>query len=66
MTDILTAIVTSVPWWLRLTLAIALIGGGGGVLWYVSLRIGVLLVGAGTILLCFSEKTKAEKSGYRF
>jgi hypothetical protein len=66
MTDLLTSIVTSVPWYLRLLLALAFIVAGGLVLWFVSLRLGIVLLGGGFVLLMFSGQTDSEKNGYRF
>ena len=66
MTDILTSIVTSVPWWIRLTLALALLALGAVVAWFVSFRLGLLLFVFGFILLCFSGRSDSEKNGYNF
>ena len=66
MTGILTAIVSSVPWWVRLSLALILLVLAGLVFWYASIRGGVVLGAIGFVLLIFSSRSDSEKNGYNF
>lgn len=54
------------PWWLRLGVALGLMGAGALVFWYVSIRLGILMVGVGLVLFLIGGKSQAEKKGYRF
>ena len=66
MTDLLTFIVTSVPWWVRLILAIVCVAVGVLVLLFASVRAGVVILGAAFVFLMFAGRTDAEKNGYNF
>jgi len=65
LTQLLTAIVTSVPAWIRLTLALIVLTFGL-LLLFADLRAGAILTAAGVVLLAFSGKSRSEKGGYNF
>ena len=66
MSEILSDIVNTVPWWVRLILAIVFLALGALIAWFISIRLGLLLFVAGFILLCFSGRSDSEKNGYNF
>ena len=66
MTAILTAIVTSVPWWIRLTLALVFLLLGVVVFLADSMRAGLVFGVIGFVLLLFSGRSDSEKNGYNF
>jgi hypothetical protein len=65
LTELLTAIVTSVPAWVRLTLALIALTLGI-LLFFGDVRAGAVVTGAGVVLLAFSGKSRSEKDGYNF
>ena len=66
VTEILTAIVSSVPWWVRLSLALIFLVFAAIVFWYASVRGGILLGAIGFVFLIFSSRSDSEKNGYKF
>jgi hypothetical protein len=57
---------SELPAWLRLLIALIIMGIGGVVLWYASVKVGFGLIGLGFIMFMIGGKTRGEKSEYRF
>ena len=57
---------SELPWWLRLIVALIMLGLGFLVFWYVSIKLGIGLMGLGAAMLMVGGRTDAEKNGYNF
>ena len=54
------------PCWLRVIVALAFMGIGGLMGWYISLRLALVPFAVGVAMLLFAGKDDSEKNGYHF
>jgi hypothetical protein len=54
------------PVWARLLITLATFAAAAFVAFFVSARIGFALFGLAIVMLIFCERSKGEKSGYKF
>jgi hypothetical protein len=55
-----------IPVWARLVITLGAFVAAGLVAWFVSARLGLALFGLAIVMLIFCERSKGEKSGYKF
>jgi len=54
------------PVWVRLLITLATFAAAAFVVFFVSMRLGFALFGLAIVMLIFCEKSRGEKSGYKF
>ena len=54
------------PVWVRLVMTLGMFALAAAVAWWVSARLGFGLFGLAIVMLVFCEKSRGEKSGYKF
>ena len=57
---------TELPWWLRLLVALLILGVGVVVFLFASVRAGCVIAGAGLVMFAIGGRSQSEKNGYRF
>ena len=57
---------TDLPSWLRLVIALIVLGLGVVIFFSISVRLGLGIAGLGFAMFIFGGKTDSEKNGYKF